>query len=35
MKKGQDGLYPSDQELGIRPYRRYTVYMEHVIARIG
>ena len=34
-KKGKDGLYPLDKELGIRPYRRYTAYMEYVIAQIA
>ena len=34
-KEGEKGIYPLDRELGIRPYQRYTAYLEYTIARIG
>ena len=34
-KEGEAGIYPLDKELGIRPYRRYTAYLEYTIAQIA
>lgn len=34
-KKGVAGIYPLDKELGIRPYQRYTNYLEYTIAQIA
>ena len=35
-KEGEKkSTYPLDHELGIRPYQRYTVYMEYIVAQIG
>lgn len=37
MKKEGEAksIYPLDHELGIRPYQRYTAYMEYLVAQIG
>ncbi len=34
-KKGEKSIYPLDHEIGIRPYQRYTAYMEYTVAQIG
>ena len=35
-KKGEaKSIYPLDREIGIRPYQRYTAYMEYIVAQIG
>ena len=34
-KEGEASIYPLDKEVGIRPYRRYTAYLEYVIACIA
>lgn len=34
-KEGKAAVYPLDKELGIRPYRRYTAYMEYTVAQIA
>lgn len=34
-KEGKAAIYPLDKELGIRPYRRYTAYMEYIVAQIA
>ncbi|MBQ7478707.1 MAG: ISLre2 family transposase [Selenomonadaceae bacterium] len=34
-KEGEKSIYPLDHEIGIRPYQRYTAYMEYTVAQIG
>ena len=34
-KRGVAGIYPLDKEFGIRPYQRYTNYLEYTVAQIA